>query len=158
MKKYIASFVYGATDGVVTTFAVIGGVYGAQLSPVIVLILGISNVAADGFSMAASNYLSKRSEGSASPMKSSLATFSAFIGVGMIPLLPFIYALFFDLDAAGQFAWSIAATFFAFVMTGVVRGRVMGKNALGTVAETVLVGGLAAAIAYIAGVLLKGLA
>ena len=52
---------YGATDGVVTTFAVIAGVVGASLSPSVVLILGFANLFADGFSMALGNYLSSRS-------------------------------------------------------------------------------------------------
>ncbi len=165
VSKYIAQVVYGGTDGIITTFAIISGVYGARLSPVIVLILGISNVLADGFSMAASNYLSKKSEnGSAgsddglSPLRSSLVTFIAFVGVGLIPLLPFICAVFVDIGTDAQFAWSIVATFLAFILIGIVRGKVMKKGAIGTAVETVLVGGVAAAIAYGVGVMLKGLA
>ena len=52
---------YGATDGAVTTFAVVAGVVGASLSPSIVLILGFANLFADGFSMAIGNYLSTKS-------------------------------------------------------------------------------------------------
>jgi vacuolar iron transporter family protein len=52
MKWSIEDFVYGATDGAVTTFAVVAGVIGAALSPSIVLILGFANLFADGFSMA----------------------------------------------------------------------------------------------------------
>lgn len=167
ISKYIAQVVYGGTDGIITTFAIIGGVYGAGLSPVIVLILGISNVCADGFSMAASNYLSKKSEkktvdqgaqASLSPMRSSLATFLAFVGVGLIPLVPFICAIFIDISNDSQFILSIVATFLAFILIGIVRGKVLKKSALGTAAETVIVGGVAAAIAYGVGVMLKGLA
>mgnify|MGYP000995772933 CR=1 FL=1 len=166
ITKYIAPGVYGATDGIVTTFAVIGGVYGANLSPVIVLILGMSNVFADGFSMAASNYLSRRSErveegegGHALPaFKSSLATFVAFIVIGMIPLLPFICAVFVDISSSNQFAWSIFATFSAFALLGLVRGKVTKKNLFMTALETIVVGGIAAGIAYGVGVMLKGLA
>lgn len=169
VTKYIAPGVYGATDGIVTTFAVIGGVYGANLSPIIVLILGVSNVFADGFSMAASNYLSKRTESAQAPassqgesdlppLRSSLATFIAFIVVGMLPLLPFIVALIVDISALSQFVWSIVATFCAFATLGIVRGRVTGKSIWKTALETLSVGGIAAAIAYGVGVLLKGLA
>ncbi len=162
VTKYIAPVVYGGTDGIVTTFAIIGGVYGASLSPVIVLILGTSNVLADGFSMAASNYLSKKSEEKADvslvPLRSSLATFVAFVGVGLIPLIPFVCAVFVDMSNNAQFVWSVIATFSAFILLGVVRGEVMKKNPVGTAAETVIVGGIAAAIAYGVGVLLKGLA
>ena len=55
-------FVYGATDGAVTTFAVFAGVVGASLSLSIVIILGFANLFADGFSMAVGNYLSTRSK------------------------------------------------------------------------------------------------
>ena len=57
MKLSIEDFVYGATDGAVTTFAVVAGVVGVALSPSIILILGFANLFADGFSMAIGNYL-----------------------------------------------------------------------------------------------------
>lgn len=62
MKWSIQDFVYGATDGAVTTFAVVAGVIGAALSPSIVLILGFANLFADGFSMAIGNYLGSKSQ------------------------------------------------------------------------------------------------
>ncbi|WP_240137695.1 VIT1/CCC1 transporter family protein [Salinigranum salinum] len=37
--KYLAEVIYGANDGIVTTFAVVAGVAGAALSPSIVLVL-----------------------------------------------------------------------------------------------------------------------
>ena len=51
MKWSLEDFVYGATDGAVTTFAVVAGVIGASLSSSVVLILGFANLLADGFSM-----------------------------------------------------------------------------------------------------------
>ena len=62
MKWSIEDFVYGATDGAVTTFAVVAGVIGALLSPSIVLILGFANLFADGFSMAIGNYLGTKAQ------------------------------------------------------------------------------------------------
>jgi vacuolar iron transporter family protein len=59
---YLRDWVYGGIDGAVTTFAVVAGVMGAELSPGIVLVLGVANLVADGFSMAASNYLGTRTE------------------------------------------------------------------------------------------------
>ncbi len=58
---YLRDFVYGANDGIITTFAVVAGVAGADLSAVIVLILGAANLLADGFSMSSGNYLSEKS-------------------------------------------------------------------------------------------------
>lgn len=60
--NYIRDWIYGGIDGAVTTFAVVSGVAGAELSPLIVLILGFANLVADGFSMAASNFLGTRAE------------------------------------------------------------------------------------------------
>lgn len=60
--SYLREWVYGAVDGVVTTFAIIAGVTGASLSPVIVVILGLANLIGDGFSMAASAYSSARTD------------------------------------------------------------------------------------------------
>ncbi|MGB7345540.1 MAG: VIT1/CCC1 transporter family protein, partial [Pirellulaceae bacterium] len=59
---YLSDFVYGAIDGTVTTFAVVSGVAGADLSSSIVIILGFANLIGDGFSMAASNFLGTRTD------------------------------------------------------------------------------------------------
>ncbi len=56
----LGDFILGGIDGVVTTFAVIAGAAGGQLSATAVIILGIANLVADGFSMAVSNYLGTR--------------------------------------------------------------------------------------------------
>ncbi|MEK7131505.1 MAG: VIT1/CCC1 transporter family protein [Patescibacteria group bacterium] len=60
--QYIKSFVYGGLDGIVTTFAVVAGVAGANLSASVVLILGVANLIADGISMAFGDYLSTKAE------------------------------------------------------------------------------------------------
>ena len=60
--SYLKDFIYGAVDGAVTTFAVVSGVAGAGLSSGVVIVLGLANLFADGFSMAASNYLGTRAE------------------------------------------------------------------------------------------------
>src|SRR6185436_2746023 len=60
--NYIRDFIYGGIDGAVTTFAVVSGVAGAELSTGIILVLGFANLIADGFSMAASNFLATRAE------------------------------------------------------------------------------------------------
>ena len=59
---YLKEWVYGGIDGVVTTFAVVAGVVGAGLSPAIVMVLGLANLLADGFSMAASAYSAMKAE------------------------------------------------------------------------------------------------
>jgi len=61
-QNYLGDFVYGGIDGTITTFAIVAGVEGAGYSASIVLVLGMANVLADGFSMAASNYLGTKAE------------------------------------------------------------------------------------------------
>ena len=58
----IKSFVYGGLDGAVTTFAVVAGVAGADLSAGMIMILGVANLVADGISMAFGDYLGTRAE------------------------------------------------------------------------------------------------
>jgi len=60
--RYIGDLVFGALDGIITTFAVLAGVAGASLSSSVVLILGFVNLFGDGSSMALGNYLSTKSE------------------------------------------------------------------------------------------------
>ncbi len=62
LGPYIGSVVYGGLDGIITTFAVVSGVAGAQLGSGVILILGAANLLADGFSMGTGDYLSTRSE------------------------------------------------------------------------------------------------
>ena len=52
----IGNAVLGGIDGCVTTFAIVSGALGAGLAAPVALILGVANLIADGFSMAASNY------------------------------------------------------------------------------------------------------
>jgi VIT1/CCC1 family predicted Fe2+/Mn2+ transporter len=60
--SYVRDWVYGGIDGAVTTLAVVAGVVGADLSPRVVIVLGLANLVADGFSMAASNYSGTKTE------------------------------------------------------------------------------------------------
>ena len=59
---FIGEAVYGALDGIVTTFAVVAGVAGAKLSAGIVLVLGFANLVGDGLSMGVGSYLSTKSK------------------------------------------------------------------------------------------------
>jgi VIT1/CCC1 family predicted Fe2+/Mn2+ transporter len=60
--SYLRDWVYGGIDGTVTTFAIMAGVVGANLSSTVVVILGVANLLADGFSMAAGNYTGTKAE------------------------------------------------------------------------------------------------
>jgi VIT1/CCC1 family predicted Fe2+/Mn2+ transporter len=61
-RSHLRDFIYGGIDGTVTTFAVVAGVVGADLSASVIIILGFANLIADGFSMAVSNFLATRAE------------------------------------------------------------------------------------------------
>lgn len=60
--KFLKSIVYGGLDGIITTFAVVSGVMGANLAVGIILVLGLANLVADGLSMAIGDFLSTKSE------------------------------------------------------------------------------------------------
>lgn len=61
-QSYLRDLVYGAIDGIVTTFAVVAGSAGAGFRPGIAIVLGFANLLADGFSMAVSNFSASRAE------------------------------------------------------------------------------------------------
>lgn len=216
--SYVRDWIYGGIDGAVTTFAVVSGVAGAELSPLIVLILGFANLIADGFSMAASNFLGTRAEiddfkrlekieyrhiekfpegereeirqiyrekGFAgeelenavklitsdkkrwvqtmlteeyglpgeirSPWKAALATFSAFIVCGLIPLVPYLFGI------KNSFGISSLLTGITFFLIGSVKSRWSTSSWLRSGLETFFVGASAAVLAYGVGVLLKGI-
>jgi VIT1/CCC1 family predicted Fe2+/Mn2+ transporter len=223
--SYLHDFIYGAVDGAVTTFAVVAGVAGASLNETVVIILGGANLVADGFSMAASNFLGSRAErqqrdrarreeqlhirlvpegereeirqiyaakgfagqdlervvdvitsdrelwaetmvseelGFASiepnEYRAALSTLAAFLTVGFLPLLVYVYDLAAPGDVADPFAWSALMTGVAFVVVGAVKSRFVDQAWWRSALETLTVGGLAAALAYAAGAVLQNVA
>ena len=61
-RGFLREFVYGGIDGGVTTFAVVAGATGAHFDSVVIIILGLANLIADGFSMSVGSYLSVKSD------------------------------------------------------------------------------------------------
>lgn len=59
---YLRDWIYGGIDGAITTFAIVAGAVGADLSAGVVIVLGVANLLADGLSMAAGNYSGTRAE------------------------------------------------------------------------------------------------
>jgi len=216
---YIGDFVYGANDGIITTFAVVAGAAGAFLPAGVVIILGLANLIADAFSMGASNFLSLRSQrdfvkmqrgreeweienypevekqetreivkhwgfpqdivepaveaissdkqkwasflmreeldlqedSSASPSSHGIATFGAFVVAGAIPLLPY----FFGGEPQQQFLISGILAGATFFVVGAARTLVNEGNILKAGLEMLLVGGIAAVVAYGIGFAIK---
>ncbi len=222
--KYIKSIVYGGLDGIITTFAVVAGSVGGELSFRVVLILGFSNLLADGFSMAVGDFLSTKSQNEYektvrhkkqidimqhpeqeakqiknsfteqginehdadllvttlakyekpfvnqimkmeygsnttedSPLKNAIVTFLSFSIFGIVPLL--IYVLSMYIPGLLQNAFYIAAllTGMTLFILGAVKSKVTQSNWLRSGFEMLVVGGLAALVAYGVGVILGGL-
>ncbi len=161
---YIAEVIYGANDGIVTTFAVVAGVAGAALDPAIVLILGVANLLADGFSMGMSNYLSQRSEqdyvaaqgrttgDGHPPAYTALVTFLAFVIAGWAPLVPYAFRVH------SSFRLSVLVTGVAFFVVGASRSLVTNRRWYAAGGEMFTVGMLAAGVAFATGVALGGFA
>jgi VIT1/CCC1 family predicted Fe2+/Mn2+ transporter len=156
VRRYLPDIVYGANDGVVTTFAVVSGVVGAALSTKVILILGFANLLADGFSMGASNVLSRRSEarGNALPTLRSatghgVATFIGFIVAGLVPLLAYLLP-WFD---GGRFAAATTLSLATLFAVGAGRAFFTGRGWLVSGLEMLLIGALAGAVAYGVGAL-----
>ena len=89
-----------------------------------------------------------------SPWRAGLATFTAFLLAGLIPLAP----LFFRLhgQAADLFVTSSIMTGVTFFFIGLLRGRVLNERPWWSGLETLLIGGAAATVAYLVGWLLEG--
>ena len=218
-SSHLGDFVLGGVDGAVTTFAIVAGSAGAGVSSGVALVLGIANVLADGLSMAAGNYLARRTETqrieqirqveemhideipegereeirqifirkgfedalldqiveiitrdrnrwidtmlteewglaieTISPIKSGVATFVAFLLAGLVPLLPL-----FVLSAENtKSIFPICATMTAttFFLIGWFRGKVTAQKPIVAAVETLLLGGIAAGVAYAVGAVL----
>ena len=167
--KYLPEFVYGGMDGAITTFAIVSGVMGASLSSSIILILGFANLVADGFSMAVSNYMStssrndlvKRIKGAErkNPLKTSIATFVSFFIIGFIPLFSFVLAAITNNPniEINQFIYSIFFTVLALGFVGWFKGKITEKNRITSSIQTIIIGGIAASLAFLIGFLIKNL-
>jgi VIT1/CCC1 family predicted Fe2+/Mn2+ transporter len=159
-RHYIRDIVYAANDGIVTTFAVVAGVQGARLAPVVVLALGFANLAADGLSMGVGNYLGIKSERAAElgdgylereesihAARHAGVTWSSFVVGGLMPLIPFLTPLPSD----RAFAASVIVAIFSLFGVGAARTRVTGRRWWHSGLEMLLVGALAGGVAYGAG-------
>lgn len=160
---YVGNLVYGANDGVVTTFAIVAGATGALLPQGVIIILGLANLLADGFSMGASNYLALRSEkelrdvqggngainngeGNTSHLvQHGCITFAAFVIAGSVPLIPYLFSAEnprISFILSGVLA---AATFW---LVGAARTLLTGGNPWKAGAEILAIGGVASVVAF----------
>jgi len=92
-----------------------------------------------------------------SPTRAALVTLASFVGVGALPLLAFVVEFLRPGSIADPFSLSLILTTLAFFVVGAFKSRFVDEPWPRAGMETVVVGGLAAAIAYLAGFLLRGL-
>lgn len=175
IEAYVGEFVYGAIDGTVTTFAVVAGAAGAGLSSTVIVILGFANLIADGFSMGASAYLSAKSERDLkikkhkeagktaelhdhgeTPLMDGLITFGSFIVVGFVPFMLYVGDAIFSVGASADtlFTWSAVLTGLTFIAIGLLKAHVTKTTRWRAAGETLLLGAIAASLAYVLGDLL----
>jgi len=153
----LGNAVFAASDGIVTTFAVAAGSAGAQFGHGVVMILGLANLLADGFSMASGSYLGVKSELEferarrvksgiqGSPMEHGVVTFVAFNLAGFFPLAPYL------LRVDEPFWIAIAVVVGCLFVVGAIKSRFTKTSIIRGGMETLGIGGLAAAVAFGAG-------
>ena len=174
MNDILSEFVYGSTDGIITTFSIVAGSIGGKLPEYVILILGLSNVLSDGYSMGVSRYLSAKTEIeqglllNKDALKSAIATFISFVVIGLMPLVPFIKSTVdrYSKDKVDikrekeeheyKNKQSLIIALTIFFMIGIIKGYYLDKKRiLYSGLESLLIGGSAAYISYIIGKLIN---
>jgi len=87
-----------------------------------------------------------------SPSRAAVATFVAFVVVGIIPLIPFLLP---NLTPTQTFTTSAVVTALAFLGIGTGKGFILGRSLIRSGLETLFVGGTAALLAYVVGAWLR---
>ncbi len=154
--NWLPDFVYGSIDGIITTFAVVSAVEGGALPVIIILIMGFANLFADGFSMAASKYLSDKAEldqdpklaKHVKPLLGAWSTFIAFIILGSVPLSAYVIQPWLNLSGEFTFKLACVLTLLALFFVGFCKGYFVKKNKFYEGFETMMVGAIAAGISY----------
>ncbi len=163
--NWLPDFVYGSTDGIITTFAVVSAVEGGGLAPKIILIMGFANLLADGFSMATSKYLSDKAEldqdleiaSAINPLLGGAYTFLAFIVLGSVPLLAYVLQPILNLELDFTFSLTIGLTLAALFFVGFLKGHFVAKSKLMAGLTTMSMGAVAALISYNVGFYIESL-
>lgn len=159
---YLRDLVSGATDGIVTTLAIVVAASAAQMEPRVAIILGLANLGADGLSMGASNYLALKSElhqvgasvAEEKPWRHGGATFAAFVLAGAIPLATLVAPPVPGLSTAHL---AVLLSALALAGAGAARARFTLQRRWAAGLEMLVVAGLAALVAWLVGASAAGL-
>lgn len=90
-------------------------------------------------------------------LRAAAATFLAFVAAGAIPLLPFLVARL-GMPVGNSYVSSLILAALTFFLVGAWKARVVQHGWVQSGLETMATGGLAAALAYLVGHFLAGLA
>ena len=86
------------------------------------------------------------------PMQSSVSTFVGFNVVGLIPLIPFMIFMIIGIEVNSEaFVYSTVSVFAAFFLVGMIKGKIVKKSMLYSGISTLIIGGIAAVVAYLVG-------
>ena len=90
-------------------------------------------------------------------LTAAAVTFIAFVSVGAVPLGAYVVDMLPGVSVSSPFAWSIGLTALAFMVVGALKGVVVEQSWWRSGAETLVLGGVAAALAFGVGAALGGL-
>ncbi len=144
--------IFGATDGTISTLAVIAGVYGATNNNLLILVAGFSAMLAEAISMGFSSYSGAKFREEVTkkkvhkPLSEGIVFWLATMGGGFIPLVPFLTPHIAHLAAS-----IIFSTIFLFAV-GAYAAKSVGNNIMLTGIRTAAIGLIAAIITYYVGV------
>lgn len=154
-KEYVRSILFGVEDSLVSTTGLIAGLSVGVNDSRIVVFGAVVAILIESLSMGAGEYLSddavqeldKLKRQSENPLVSGLLMFSSYLLAGMVPLVPI---LMFDLPQA---LWvSIVLALLGLFLLGYMKGRVLKTRAFQGGLKMFIVGGLAAALGVIVGI------
>jgi VIT1/CCC1 family predicted Fe2+/Mn2+ transporter len=91
------------------------------------------------------------------PLINGLVTFGAFVVAGSVPLLVYLVGLLVSIPQASTFPASLIMSALALFGLGAAKVLVTKLNPIRSGLEMLVVGGLAAGVAYAVGALLKGI-
>ncbi|MDH3361222.1 MAG: VIT1/CCC1 transporter family protein [Nitrosopumilus sp.] len=85
-------------------------------------------------------------------MDSSVSTFIGFNMIGLIPLLPFMIFMIIGIDQNSEaFIYSTISVLAAFFLVGMIKGKIVKKSMMSSGVTTLIIGGIAAVVAYLVG-------
>jgi len=92
-----------------------------------------------------------------SPIAMGLVTYLSFIAIGLIPLLAYLGKMIFPISGLSTFLMACIFTGIGFSAIGLMKSRISGSKPIKAIIETLLLGSVAASLAYYIGYLLESI-